>query len=87
MTYRFRFTVQGKRNFPIDMLRYDACFPRNSWDAAEITTSMEYSNISDADRKIQLEKVTSNPNWKPTEGRWDSFRWSVVPGSLEKEKI
>ncbi len=65
-----RFTVRGRGQFPIDMLRYDSCWPY---------TSMDSSYISDESGGREVTLLTNSPN-APTHGRWKSFTWAVVEG-------
>ena len=72
--YVFTFTVVGRGKFPMDMLRYDECYPRTGADA---------ENIAPVDRpvarEVVLNTVQDRKHWQPTVGRWQSFGWSVVP--------
>lgn len=63
------FKVTGTGNFPIDMLRYDACWPATESDAAHL-------QFEKGRRTITLH--THNPS-APTNGRWNSFLWNVAP--------
>lgn len=69
------FKVKGKGRFPIDMLRYDHCFPLQSDDAAKIAATFEHY-YSDETVEITLVSYFGKPNY-PTEGRWASFGWTV----------
>lgn len=60
------FTVEGAGQFPIDMLRYDACWPSTQQDVAAI------ERIGTR-RRIQLRGITA-----PTAARWKSFGWAVL---------
>lgn len=71
--YRIEFTVTGNGNFPIDMLRYDSCFPYNSEDVAKI----ECRVFSDTRQTIRLAKYALKRDTMPTTLRWQSFLWSV----------
>lgn len=64
------FTVEGTGDFPIDMLRYDACWPATPTDSAVI----QYKNT---ERRVVLEMMSSFPN---TPKRWESFGWAIVEG-------
>jgi hypothetical protein len=64
---RIAFDVMGTGPFPVDMLRYDECFPSGPDDAAAI--------IGEKRRKVRL--VTQRYTG-PTAGRWDSFNWPIV---------
>ena len=63
------FTVTGSGAFPFDMLRYDACFPVYEGEAR----SMGHGGV----RSIRLTHTDERRDWEPTEGRWQSFGWSV----------
>lgn len=65
----YTFTVKGDDAFPIDMLRYDICYPKRSEDANEIERSFRRDR---GDHRITL--VSSKA---PTEERWGSFGWAV----------
>ena len=79
-TYSTTFTVRGSGAFPIDMLRYDACFPASErgdwgdWDWA------------DGSRDIKLRKVHDGKNPHLTPRRWESFTWKLLPESIETRK-
>ena len=74
--YITEFTVTGRGYFPLDMLRYDACFPKGSDDVAAIenmgppapreVTLLRYSAYkADVERAVTIE-------------RWRSFGWTVL---------
>jgi hypothetical protein len=66
--------------FPIDMLRYDACYPNTSTDASSIDLSINQDCIYNYNEigPIELIHMASNRNWKPTFKRWESFGWKVI---------
>lgn len=67
------FTVIGDGEFPLDMLRYDGCYPQHETD----TTKMSESGL----REVTLHKTLNwaHPKvWSPTVGRWNSFGWAVL---------
>jgi hypothetical protein len=67
-----QFRVTGIGHFPVDMLRYDGCFPLNSDDAVAETDSPGVR------REVCLMMVRAQKvQCKPTEGRWNSFGWSA----------
>lgn len=80
---RHVFTVEGRGEFPTDMLRYDACWPYGSADAAAILQSIVVAErgVGSETRRINL-----STDWRPapTVGRWDSFGWRVVPTDLSR---
>ncbi len=59
-----RFTVEGFGAFPVDMLRYDACYPADSVSATLINGRGR--------RAVNLRSYR-----EPTIGRWNSFMWTV----------
>lgn len=64
-------------SFPIDMLRYDCCYPRNGEDSARIISAT--SPILNRRGKVRVSVMTvANKGWKPTVARWRSFGWRVV---------
>jgi len=77
--YITEFKVRGFGSFPLDMLRYDSCFPQNSNDAFR---------IGDPDNKeeITLVHYWGHRGWRPTFDRWKSFLWSVDPNSVYERR-
>lgn len=69
------FTVEGAGPLPLDMLRYDSCFPATEEDAA---TAVQYPGECKGRRRIKLIRRTAGLP-EPTEARWRSFGWRVVP--------
>jgi len=67
---RYKFTVTGAMPFPLDMLRYDSCWPRNSEDVCVMYESIKSVDTTPATIKLS----GANP---PTKGRWRSFMWNV----------
>ncbi|MCI0557519.1 MAG: hypothetical protein MN733_03410 [Nitrososphaera sp.] len=63
------FKVQGVGHFPLDMLRYDACWPYGTNDALAIP----YDAQKGSPRTIELASHSL-----PTEARWRSFGWRVL---------
>ena len=74
--YLHTFSVRGRGRFPVDMLRYDCCYPVTGIGADRLLdTDMK------TERTIVLRRVTRTSNWEPTEGRWSSFGWYVIRDS------
>ena len=88
--YATRFTVVGTGPFPMDMLRYDCCYPARSQDAMEIGLSL--ARGSDAVRTLDRHvggtpyavTLVRTTRTKPTGGkggvtldRWKSFGWDL----------
>lgn len=73
----YRFTVEGRMRFPVDMLRYDACYPANNESVTAITDSLDSlrrrENIT-ATYKVDL--VSQVHGCEPA--RWASFGWTVT---------
>lgn len=69
--YFTSFTVTGSGRFPVDMLRYDQCWPVTSEDANKIAAS--FGDVCE-DRKWTI-RLTMAARHKlgPTVGRWQSF--------------
>lgn len=59
-------TITGRGAFPIDMLRYDTCWPVSSEDASKIRRSIE-----DVPHRWSIRVTTSRRGF--TDGRWESF--------------
>ena len=64
-------TVEGRGDFPWDMLRYDRCVPYTGEDASKM------DRISLETRTIRLQMYSVVPAG-PTVDRWKSFGWTVV---------
>ena len=72
-TYATDFEVQGSGDFPVDMLRYDRCFPTLSDSAVAIGMTRNAPK-----RSVSLRSIHQYRDWKPTTGRWQSFGWRVT---------
>ena len=75
------FEVKGQLHFPIDMLRYDGCFPARGEDASRIEGTFEHGRSREPVR-VRLFKWSDAKSWKPEFGRWASFMWSVDRESI-----
>lgn len=64
----YRFKVKGVGRFPLDMLRYDSCWPASEEDAGRI------GDTFDGVGKKVIELAGIN---KPATDRWNSFLWDV----------
>lgn len=87
-TYIISFSVNGGTAFPLDMLRYDACYPKGSDDASRINDTIDRSMARpDGQREpIWLVHRGNERTWQPTTGRWSSFLWGVDPQSIDVRK-
>jgi len=84
---RKRFSVRntGQQPFPIDMLRYDSCYPSSQEDAAEITHDLVPPPICGPDGiTITLETTARN---SPTPARWESFGWTVQDSLIPQQYV
>lgn len=73
--------------FPIDMLRYDSCFPSTQTDVGKMNKRMHrqitamWSESSRGNFPMNVETITvthyGEKNWVPTKDRWQSFGWAV----------
>jgi hypothetical protein len=65
----YEFTVEGAGEFPLDMLRYDQCYPYSAVDSALM--HREHSER----RRIVLQSCSRR---MPSRERWQSFTWTIV---------
>jgi hypothetical protein len=79
MGKRRTFVVEGEGIFPLDMLRYDKCWPATADDVAEIAAACSFHG--DGLRRISL--VSDD---YPTLARWESFNWTVL-GAIRGERL
>jgi hypothetical protein len=89
LTYITTFTVGGGTRFPLDMLRYDACYPYSGEDAAYMDRALD-RDIPRAERTahpIKLAHVHIGAKWRPTSERWSSFLWGVDPQSISTRQL
>lgn len=64
------FEVEGAGRFPIDMLRYDRCFPFDESNSYLIVGPIER-------RTIKLMAYVDVKSATPCYGRWNSFGWTA----------
>lgn len=68
------FTVMGKGRFPLDMLRYDQCFPCDG---------ISVHNIEADTVAVRPVKLVSIASTGITSLRWASFNWYVAEDSIK----
>jgi hypothetical protein len=68
--FEVRFVVEGAGDFPMDMLRYDTCFPATEDDARRAALQNGTRQVTVIGRSLA--------GRVPTEGRWASFGWKVI---------
>lgn len=83
--YVTEFKVTGKGEFPVDMLRYDCCFPSDEESSLRIVVDRSLNDYY-LERTISL-KIYSNRKLDETitYRRWESFGWKVH--STERRKV
>jgi hypothetical protein len=83
--YQQKIVVEGGGSFPLDMLRYDGCYPAkelgadNSDDtggAHQMERTIRYE--TEGKQRFTLHRWVEYKNQPPTFARWESFGWKVV---------
>jgi len=69
--YIITFEVAGGGAFPLDMLRYDHCFPNSTGDAFALAEDRHTGT------PVKLIAYSNSNDWEPTKDRWASFGWTV----------
>ncbi|MBP7934223.1 MAG: hypothetical protein KA354_06195 [Phycisphaerae bacterium] len=82
MWFEHRFEVVGHVPFPIDMLRYDSCFPATVQDSKAITESLEGPHSSM--KTVALVCLTHKTDWRPAADRWRACGWTIRLHSKQK---
>jgi len=74
---RYRFTVRasGPMGFPLDMLRYDCCWPRRSEGVLMISGLIAGTGATPNGQVKEIELTGIAP---PNYARWRTFGWLVV---------
>lgn len=67
----FEFTVLGTGHFPLDMLRYDACWPMTGEDVCSMV-------LVSRNRPSEASPIRMASHRAPTVDRWASFGWKVI---------
>jgi hypothetical protein len=83
MARKFRFTVEGRYPFPVDMLRYDGAYPYGPSDVENMTSAIKgVTRGTDTLRPtVQIRLVSDRT---PTIDRWTSFGWFVLGDRIER---
>lgn len=71
---RKQFKVRGVGCFPLDMLRYDACWPATGADAS----AMYFYPGDPANGDDYSVTLSTDCVHAPTIDRWASFGWTVI---------
>lgn len=72
--YKFRYTVEGRGEFPFDMLRYECSYPASEQESRLLTSQ---ASIRAGRRSVALVHFDTWKGWTPAEDRWKSFLWRV----------
>ena len=72
--YLHSVVVVGSGYFPVDMLRYDHCWPADTESAMEVV-NRDRDDLKGS-RKVRV-LCLDRKGWKPTVDRWRSFGWDV----------
>jgi hypothetical protein len=76
--YQHEITVQGTGPFPLDMLRYDACWPRTQSAVDAIHASIQGPRITEKEYTVELACVSNTKLSCWATERWASFGWAVI---------
>jgi len=80
MLYLHEATVEVHVRFPVDMLRYDSCFPATTEDAVAITKAIMGPRLV---THVRLQAFSQNKtHWTPE--RWKSFGIEIIETSVRK---
>lgn len=78
------FEVEGRGDFPLDMLRYDGCWPADGHAVAQIerTYARDHERYgplaaTHPERRTIRLRMYSEHRIGPTVDRWRSFGWNV----------
>ena len=74
--YEHFFTVWGTAPFPIDMLRYDCCWPATAADSLAIERSVV--NRDSQSVVVRLMSRIHRRHWRPATDRWRTFGWRIT---------
>ena len=74
-TFSPSFIVAGTGPFPVDMLRFDQCWPQSGADAAAIALDTRDMHARESRRCVTL---CTGRRFGATIRRWESFGWRVI---------
>lgn len=77
---RYKFSVRGSVALPIDMLRYDQCWPATEVDAKRAAASIRFETEGSVTIELRGPR-------RPTLARWESFGWRVIEGSIAEYRL
>lgn len=82
MTYRHYAQAEGTLRFPLDMLRYDGCYPDDQASVAQMYRSLDGETSEPLRVRIVQISPESKAIWTPA--RWASFGWTLAQGQTLK---
>lgn len=85
------FTVEGRGDFPLDMLRYDECWPADG-DSALRLIKKDKEDRAPGETTFRQVNLRTNRSVNIHPKRWDSFNWKVVKvvssrGDITREMV
>jgi hypothetical protein len=83
-TFRVQATLGS---FPIDMLRYDSCFPATETDSGKIDGTLGFGSSAYGPEPVIALSRVGPASWEPCVERWESFGWSVRPERDRREVL
>lgn len=79
------FVVEGTGVFPVDMLRYNNCYPADGGSVEAINTSLgSWISPKVRDYSVTLRHRDVYAGWSPTSERWATFGWIVNPSKTRE---
>ena len=82
MRYIHEAKIQVKLGrFPLDMLRYDCCYPASQEDAEAMAY---YPDVKQAEKSIMVCKITDSKIDSFTPDRWRSFGCEIIISAIRK---
>ncbi len=72
--YLQKATVTGRGVFPLDMLRYDSCYPTSGTDVSSLHASITEPRGTFS---VGLSRVSASAHEQWTTARWASFGWTL----------
>lgn len=76
--YRQTFKVKYKNSFPLDMLRYDRCYPATQQDVSVIMLISPHIEF-----EVEIQRIIFDKKQLPSE-RWNSFGCTIHSVHTEK---
>lgn len=86
--YKHFAVVRPSGTFPIDMLRYERCWPSEEAESFKIERVNRREDIygppMDGDRRIEVAKTSGDKTACWEEGRWRSFNCEILETRTER---